>query len=250
MSSAIAKRLQLALLVVILIAGIRLGLIYRSRHQPATIGDANSPTKLNADDYVVAQRLHASDLTTLRELRGKPVWIRGGYQMTYYAYNPATKHADLNHEAGVLGPIEQIEVKDVIEQPAPGSMEWKSVPSTNIRVRAGGEELLAVFAKNGKSYVFPLGQKRGRDYQIFADDVLYYQDPHQLYQHWPPDIWKAIERHQAHPGMNELQVQFAVGVGTLESDEGGERVLHYANGGKPMRVTFLNGKAQKVEGAS
>lgn len=250
MSSPIAKRVQLALVVVVLIGGLRLALIYRSRHQPPAASEANPATKLTADDYVVPHRLHASDLTTLRELRGKPVWIRGGYQMTYYPYNPATKRADFNHEAGVLAPIEQIEVRDVIQQPAPGSMEWKSVPGTNIRVRAGGEELLAVFAKQGKSYVFPLGQKSGRDYLIFADEVLYYQDPHQLYHHWPPEIWKAIEQHEARPGMNELQVQFAIGIGTLESDDGGERVLRYVNGGKPLRVTFLNGRAQRIESES
>lgn len=250
MSSPIARRVQLALVVVVLIAGIRLALIYRSRHQSPAASKANPATKLTADDYVVPHRLHASDLVTLRELRGKPVWIRGGYQMTYYPYNPVTKRADFNHEAGVLAPIEQIEVRDVIQQPAPGSMEWKRVPGTNIRVRAGGEELLALFSKEGKSYVFPLGQRSGRDYQIFADEVLYYQDPHQLYHHWPAEIWKAIEQHEARPGMNELQVQFAIGIGTLESDDGGERVLHYVNGGKPLRVTFLNGRAQRIESES
>lgn len=250
MPSGTTRIVQLVLLALIIITGIRLALIYRSRHQPPTSSEAKSATTLTADDYVVPHRMHASDLTTLRELRGNAVWIRGGYQITYYPYNDATRQADFKHEAGVLGPIERIEVKDVVSQPAPGSMEWKSVPGTNIRVRAGGEELLAVFAKNGRSYAFPLGQKRGRDYQIFTDDVLYYQDPHQLYHHWPSEVWQAIERHEAHPGMNELQVQFAIGVGTLESDDGGERVLRYSNGGKPLRVIFFNGKAQKIEGAS
>ena len=249
MSPKTTRRVQVVLLILTLVAGVRLALIYHSRHEPARLPQT-PPPRLDADDYVVPHKLHAYNLASLRELSGKPVWIRGGYQMTCYPYNPASKHADFDHEAGVIGPIERIEVKDVIEQPLPKSMQWKSVPGMNLRVHVGGEELLAVFEKSGKSYAFPLGQKNGGDYQIFADEVLYYQDPHQLYQHWPRQVWDAIERHEARPGMNELQVQFAIGVGTLESYGGSERVLHYVNGDKPLRVTFLDGKAQKVEGAS
>jgi len=50
--------------------------------------------------------------------------------------------------------------------------------------------------------------------------------------------------------MNELQVQFAIGVGALESYGGSQRVLRYDNGGKPLRVIFVDGKAENVQDAS
>jgi len=254
MPREIHKRVQIFLFIVMFAAGIRMALIMRSRREPARL-PAHAPSiNLTADDYVVPRKLHAYDLTSLRQLAGKPVWIRGGYQLTYYPYNAAGKRADFNHQAGLMGPIERVEVKDVVRQSSPESMQLQTVPNSNssskTRIHRLSQELLAVFEKEGKSYAFSIGRVVDGDYQIFADDLLYYQDPHQLYQHWPPDTWSAIDRHEARTGMNELQVQFAIGVGALESYAGSERVLRYANAGKPLRVTFVDGKAQSVEGAS
>ncbi|HTC95220.1 MAG TPA: hypothetical protein VK699_17370 [Terriglobales bacterium] len=254
MPREIHKRVQIVLFIVMFAAGIRLALIMRSRREPARL-PAHAPSiKLTADDYVVPRKLHAYDLASLRQLVGKPVWIRAGYQLTYYPYNTAGKRADFNHEAGLMGPIEQVEVKDVVQQPSPESMQWQTVPNSNsnskIRIHRLSQELLAIFEKEGKTYAFSIGRVVDGDYQILADDLLYYQDPHQLYQHWPSDTWSAIDRHEARAGMNELQVQFAIGVGTLESYGSSERVLRYANAGRPLRVVFVDGKAQSVVGAS
>ncbi len=249
MSLKTKYRVLLVILIVTVAAGIRLLLIYRSRQEPWNVPQTPK-VRLHADDYVVPRKLHAYDLASLRELVGQPVWIRGGYQLTRYPYNTAAKRADLNHEAGLMGPIERVEVKDVIEQPSPENLQWEKVPGSNVRIHVRSHEVLAVFEKDGKNYAFPIGQKNEGDYKIFADDVLYYQDPHQLYQHWPPDVWSAVDRHEAQPGMNELQVLFAIGVGALESYDSSERVLRYANGGKPLRVTFIDGKAQKIEPVS
>lgn len=233
-------------LIVAVAAGIRLLLIYRSRHEPWNIPQAPK-VKLQADDYVVPHKMHAYDLASLRELVGKPVWIQGGYQLTYYPCNADGKRADLNHKAGLMGPIERVEVKNVIEQPAPENLQWEKVPGSDVRVHLNIDEVLAVFEKDGKNYAFSIGQKKQGDYNIFADDVLYYQDPHQLYQHWPADVWSAIDRHEPQTGMSELQILFAIGVGALESYDGSERVLRYSNGGSPLRVTFIDGKARKIE---
>lgn len=84
------------------------------------------------------------------------------------------------------------------------------------------------------------------DYQIYADELLYYHDPNELYKNWPPNIWQAIKRHEATPGMNELQVQFAIGIGIRQSQDGNREILRYAYGGNPVDVTFRNGKAEKI----
>ena len=48
--------------------------------------------------------------------------------------------------------------------------------------------------------------------------------------------------------MNELQADCAVGMGMLDgSGLGDERVLHYANGGSPLTVTFRHGKAVDIK---
>ena len=249
MPSKIKRAVLLVLVVLVLAAGLRLLMIYHSRREPWKLPQAPK-VKLTSDDYVVPRKLHAYDLVSLQQLVGQPVWIRGGYQLAYYPYNVAGKRADLNHKAGLLGPIERVEVTEVIQQPSPPSLQWQSIPGSNVRVHVRSHELLAIFEKDSQRYAFSLGYGNDGDYKILADDILYYQDPHQLYQHWPQEVWNAIERHEARSGMNELQVQFAIGVGALESYGGSQRVLRYDNGGKPLRVIFVDGKAENVQDAS
>ena len=61
-------------------------------------------------------------------------------------------------------------------------------------------------------------------------------------------MWQAVERHDVKPGMNELQVDFAVGMGALDAgSSSAERTLHYANGGKPLVVIYRDGKAAEIK---
>jgi hypothetical protein len=78
--------------------------------------------------------------------------------------------------------------------------------------------------------------------------MLFIEDPHELYKHWPADIWQAIDQHQVKTGMSELQADFAIGMGLLE--QGGDetdKTLDYPNGGKPLVVSYHSGKAIVVK---
>jgi hypothetical protein len=81
--------------------------------------------------------------------------------------------------------------------------------------------------------------------------MLFIQDPHELYNHWPSDVWSAIDQHQVKPGMSELQADFAVGIGIPESSSGesGNRTLNYPNGGNPLSVTYRDDKATLIKPA-
>jgi hypothetical protein len=77
--------------------------------------------------------------------------------------------------------------------------------------------------------------------------MLYIQDPHELYKHWPADVWQAIEQHEVKPGMNELQADFAVGMGIPEAGGVETKIVNYPNGGKPLRITYHDGKAVEIK---
>jgi len=49
--------------------------------------------------------------------------------------------------------------------------------------------------------------------RIYSDEMLYIEDPRELYKHWPAGLWQSVEKHEVKPGMNELQADFAIGWG-------------------------------------
>lgn len=235
MQAKTKRVIQGVLLLAFLLAGIRLVLLWRERQAAGIQMKAGRPevdTGLSEDAYVVPKRLHPYDLKSLQAgIQGKPVWVMEGYRYTVYPV--AGGRVDFAHEAGMLGPIERIDVKQVREVPAP---------------HPGQQQLVAVFDKDGKELALPLGTVRGKDYQIYADEVLYYQDPHELYKHWPQDVWQAIEQHQVKPGMNEIQAVFALGMGTPQAQQDPEvKTVTYPNNGKPVTITFRNGKAAEID---
>lgn len=232
--SRTAKFLQILLLVAILAAGVRLAFVLRQRQRPAATPTKAKAPPLHREAYVVPRKLHAYDLASARELTEQPVWVQEGYRYTYYPYDQKRRRADFFRDIGLLGPIEQLHVKDVLAQPTPG--------------KANHHQIVAIFEKNGHSYAVPVGTESGGSFQIYADQVFFYEDPRELYNFWPAEVWEAIGKHQVTPGMNEIQAVFAVGMGVPrpEVTDPDEKVVKYANGGHQLTVTYRKGRAVKI----
>lgn len=112
----------------------------------------------------------------------------------------------------------------------------------------GNKQVMAVFSLDGKGYAVPIGAEKGSDFKIYSDNIFFIEDPHDLYKHWPADVWQKIDAHEVQPGMSELQTSFAIGMGVSEgSGDYGSRTLHYPNGGKPLVITFENDKAVAIK---
>ena len=231
MSPESKQRIQWALALAILVAGVRTAYILYERHSEKTGQLQMQAPPLNPDYYVTPKKLYPYDLKSAKQLTQQPVWVKEGYRYTFYPY--ANHHADFKHEAGQLLPIEKLQIKDVVTDASPGSPDQK--------------QLMAVFEKEGKRYAFPIGSLKDGDYQIYSDEMLYIQDPHELYKHWSADVWQAIEQHQVKSGMNELQADFAIGMGIPERSSDPEvKTVKYPNGGKPMSITYRGGKAAEI----
>ena len=234
MSPELKHRIQLVLAFALLVAGIRVVYVFYSRRSGKVETEQKAAPPLNADYYVIPKKLYPYDLKSAKQLTQQPVWVKEGYRYTFYPYDPATHHADFGHEAGTLLPIERLDIKDVTTDVSPGSSDQRQV--------------IAVFEKAGKSYAFPIGSVQGGNYQIYSDEMLFIQDPHELYKHWLPETWDAIEKHEVKPGMNEFQVAFAVGMGIPESSsDPSVKTVKYPNGGHPVSVTFRNGQAAEIQ---
>ena len=236
--SGFQKKLQIFLVAALVIAGGRAAYIVYSRR--TAMKDEAKPkpeTALKADYYVTPKKLHPYDLKSARQLTEQPVWVKYGYQHTYYPYDLQRHKTDFSHEAGTLLPLQKLAIQDVVTDVSPQAPEIKQV--------------LACFSLNGTSYAVPIGAEKGGDFKIYSDDIFFIEDPHDLYKHWPADVWKQIDAHEVQPGMSELQAGFAIGLGAPEGSEGyGSRTLHYANGGKPLVITFENDKAVEIKPGS
>ena len=232
------KKLQVFLAIAIVLAGGRAAYIVYERHE-AMKEDAKPKQEmtLKADYYVTPKTVHAYDLKSARQFTEQPVWVKYGYQLTYYPYDSKRHKTDFGHEAGVLLPLQKLAIQDVVTDVAPQA--------------PGNKQVLACFSLEGKSYAVPIGAEKGSDFKLRANDIFFIEDPHDLYRHWPADVWKKIDAHEVQSGMSELQASFAIGSGIPEgSGDYGSRTLHYANGGKPLVITFQNDKAVEIKAGS
>jgi hypothetical protein len=229
------KKLQISMVVAIVLAGGRAAYVVYERHEAMKEeAKPKQETALKADYYVTPKKLHAYDLKTARQLTEQPVWVKVGYQLTYYPYDHARHKADFSHEAGMLLPWQKLAIEDVVIDVSPKA--------------PGIKEVMACFSLDGKTYAVPIGAEKGDDFKVYTDQIFFLEDPRELYKHWPADVWSKIDAHEVQAGMSELQTSFAIGLGTTEgSGDYGSRTLHYANGGKPMEVTFENDKAVVIK---
>ena len=234
MAAETRQKLQLVLLLGIVIAGARAAYIVYERHE-AIKDEAKIKfdAPLKADYYVTPKKLRPYDLKSARQLTQQPEWVKLGYYHTYYPYSVAAHKADFAHEVGTLGPLQKLDINDVVTGVTPRAPDTK--------------QILAVFRIGGRAYAVPIGAEKGGDFKCYSDEIFFMEDPRELYKHWPVDVWKAIDEHRVLPGMNELQTSFALGMGTSEgSGDYRSRTLNYANGGKPVTVTFQNDKAVTI----
>jgi hypothetical protein len=230
------KKIQIALALAVVLAGARAGYILYQRHEDYLAVQKQVQAKnagyANADYYVAPKKLHPYDLNSARQWTQQPVWVKEGYRYTYYRYVPVVKDVDFKHDAGLLEPIERLEIQDVLVVGAPG----------------GRRQMVATFDKGGHSYAVPIGFESDGQYKIYSDEMFYVEDPHELYKHWPADVWQAILHHEVKPGMDELQADFAVGMGVPDANTtSADKTVRYPNGGKPMVVEYNGGKATGIK---
>jgi hypothetical protein len=127
-------------------------------------------------------------------------------------------------------------------------VEAKAPASTRRLIPLGSRQVFAIFTIPGdpKEYATAIGYEQGSDSTYYCDEVFFYDDPHTLYKHWSPAVWKAVDAHQAEPGMNERQTAMSLGMiqtsDSMNPSSYGNRTVSYATDKKRWIVTFENDK--------
>ena len=237
MDEDVKKKLQIFLAIAIVLVGARTAYImYERKHAEET--PAREPAnvvhhELTADDYVYERPFHGYDLpTTKKALVGQTVWMKAGNYFHPATYDKASHRIGSTDKSRYIAPLAEMKIEDVIMSSSDG-----------------GRQMYAVYSQSGQSGLkaIPVGVQKGDQYRIDVENVLYRQDPRQLYKHWSKDIWAAIDRHEALKGMNEQQVWLALGYGSpVSGGDYGDRSMRYENAGKPKEVQFRNNSAVEV----
>src|SRR5450631_4923947 len=122
------KKLQVFLVFAIVLAGGRAAYVVYARHEARKEeAKPKQETALKADYYVTPKKLHAYDLKSARQLTEQPVWVKVGYQLTYYPYDRQRKKTDFGREAGTLLPLQKLAVEDVVTEVSPKAPGMKEV---------------------------------------------------------------------------------------------------------------------------
>jgi hypothetical protein len=224
-----------SVVVMALVVGGELAWIHHRNaedNKPAATVDYKS----DPDDLVFLKKERPDSMKDAKAFAGRPVWVSAGGQMDYFAFDG--HKADFSKSLGVLLGVEKLNIKDAVEQVAP-----KKYTS---RMPVGDRQVLLIFTKGSdpKEYAVPVGYHQDGRYTFFMDDIFFYDDPHQLYNYWKPEIWAAIDQHKAIPGMSERQAMMGLGqIITPHGDTAGDRSVDFYNDGHPLSIMFVHGKA-------
>lgn len=222
--------------IMVLVVGIELAYLHHERSSPGKIVAPEEYGKTDPDELVFLKKERPLSMADLKDLYGKTIWVSAGGQMDYYPY--AAHRADYAKTAGTLLGAEPLVIKDAFEQVAP--------KAATFRIPGGDRQVLLAFtmpksADPAREYAVPVGYQQGKEFTFYTDDIFFYDDPHTLYNYWGPKVWQAIDSHQVILGMNERQVQLALGeVSQNSSQDYGNRTVVYANLGHPLSVTYVD----------
>ena len=229
------KAIAGASLVLVLAVGGQLLWLRHERNAPVAV-KAPAREVIADDDLVFLKQKRPSSMADMKDLFGTRVWVSAGGQLEYYPV--AGKTVQYGKPAGTLLGAQELKVKGAVEQVAP--------KAATFRIPGGDKQVLLVFTLAGagadaaKEYAVPVGYRQEGQYTFYTDEIFFYDDPHVLYKHWGPEVWKAVDTHEVILGMNERQVQLSLGqVSKSTSKDYGNRMVVFANLGKPMAVTFV-----------
>ncbi len=223
-----------ASLVLVLAVGGELLWLRHERNAPVAV---KAPVRevIADDDLVFLKQKRPSSMADMKDLFGTTVWVSAGGQLEYYPV--VGKTVQYAKPAGTLLGAQELKVKGAVEQVAP--------KAATFRIPGGDRQVSLVFTLPGsadaaKEYAVPVGYRQAGQYTFYTDEIFFYDDPHVLYKHWGPEVWKAVDAHEVILGMNERMVELSLGqVSKSTSKDYGNRMVVFANLGKPMAVTFV-----------
>lgn len=233
------KIILIPTLITLVIGGIYLSSVWKQRQNPGVIGQPDADQQLSKDDLVIMREFSPQHFEDTQRIEGTTVWMKNGYTMSYFPYEGG--RVEFNKRVGVIPSAQRLDVKKIIKAAVPASVDDG--------IEHGNRQAMAVFALPGgpKLFATPIGYMQGNEEAYYSDILFFYDDPHTIYDHWPKDVWAAIDAHQVKPGMSELETRMAIGQKAHPSGRTeGDRTVTYDQDGKHWTITYVGNKATVI----
>lgn len=227
-------------LITLAIGSIYLFSVWKQRQKPGVVGQADNSQTLSSDDLAVVRAFSPQHFEDTQRLNGTTVWMKNGYTMPYFLYEGG--HVEFQKRVGLIPSAQRLEVKKVIKSAVPATVDDG--------MSHGSRQALAIFALPGSPslYATAIGAMDASQEAYYSDLLFFYDDPHTIYDHWPKDVWAAIDAHQVKPGMSELETRMAIGQKLhATGDAEGDRTVTYDRDGKHWTVTYVGNKATTIK---
>ena len=234
------QKMLLSILITLAIGGGYLFSVWRQRQNPGVIAQKYARQRLSMDKLVVMRSLFPAHFEDTLSLQGTTVWMKNGYIMPYYPYTGG--RVVFARRVGLIAAAERLDVKKIVKQAVPADEDDS--------LSHGSRQAFAVFALPGGAalYATPIGAMQGNEEAYFCDTLFYYDDPHTIYDHWPKDVWAAIDAHQVKPGMSELETRMSIGRKThTGGGTEGDRTVTFDQAGKNWTITYVNNRATEIK---
>jgi hypothetical protein len=227
-------------LIVLVIGGIYLFSVFKQRSNPGVIPQSDATQTLSKDDLAVVRAFFPQHFEDLERMEGTRVWMKSGYTMPYFPYEKGK--VEFDKRVGLLLPAQPLDVKKIVKFAVPAAVDDS--------LEHGTRQVFAVFELPGSpgQFATPIGAIQGSQEAYFADLLFYYDDPHAIYDHWPKDVWTAVDAHQVKPGMSELETRMAIGMKMHpDGQKEGDRTVTYDQDGKHWTITYVKNRATEIK---
>jgi hypothetical protein len=234
------QKVLIPTLIVLIIGGIYLFSVYKQRQNPGVIPQNDASQTLSKDDLAVVRAFFPQHFEDLQRLDGTRVWMKNGYTMPYFPYEK--EKVEFGKRVGLLLPAQALDVKKIVKSAVPASVDDA--------LEHGTRQVFAVFEVPGSSGQFatPIGALQGSQEAYFTDLLFFYDDPHTIYDHWPKDVWTAVDAHQVKPGMSELETRMSIGMKMHpDGEKEGDRTVTYDQDGKHWTITYQKNRATAIK---
>lgn len=237
------KTWQKALLMTL--ATIAIGVIYlfsvfEHRRSPGVQPQTAPDQNLTPDDVAIVRMKFMTSFDDALKLQGTSVWMKNGYTMPYFPYQGG--RIVFSKRIGVIPSAQRLDIKKAIRAMPPADLDDG--------ISHGTRQAFVVFTlpSSPSLYATVIGAMDGSQEEYFCDVLFYYDDPHKIYDNWPPNVWAAIDAHQVLAGMSELQTQTSIGHNQhADSTSEGNRTITYDQAGKKWIITFVGNHATAIK---